>query len=212
MSEDASTELGTFRELGDGLVMRAATFEDRGPVSILHGTMLAGSEEGLPSERMIGFVFVLMSGSHPAPRASDFTLVEEKATGKIVSSMCLLSQTWTYEGIPFLFGQPEIVSTDPGYRRRGLVRAQLNEIHRWSAERGELVQGITGIPWYYRQFGYEMALSLDAYRRAFRSNVPRLKDGETEPHRFRPATVDDVPFIMEMYAQTTSRSVVGLER
>ena len=106
MSEDAAKSQDTFRELGDGLVMRAATFEDRGPVSMLHGTMLAGSDEALPSERMIAFVFDLMSGTHPTFRASDFTLVEEKATGKIVSSMCLLSQTWTYEGIPFPLGSP----------------------------------------------------------------------------------------------------------
>src|SRR6476619_1465514 len=91
MSQDTQAGQGTFRELGDGLVMRAATFEDRGPVSILHGTMLAGSHEALPRERMISFVFDLMSVSHPACRASDFTLVDDTSTGNIVSSMCLLS-------------------------------------------------------------------------------------------------------------------------
>ena len=41
---------------------------------------------------------------------------------------------------------------------RGLARAQMELLHRWSADRGEKVIGITGIPWYYRQFGDAMAL------------------------------------------------------
>ena len=61
--------------------------------------------------------------------------------------MNLISQTWAYEGIPFEVGRPELVGTLPEYRNRGLVRAQFEEVHRWSAARGELVQGITGIPY-----------------------------------------------------------------
>ena len=129
-----------------------------------------------------------MSGEHPDFDPQDFTIVEDTATGRIVSSTALMAQTWTYEGIPFQAGQPDVVSTDPAYRRRGLVRAQMAQIHRWSDARGDMVQGITGIPWYYRQFGYEMALSLDANRVAFRTNVPRLNPGEPEPCVFRRAT------------------------
>lgn len=86
----------------------------------------------------------------------------------------------------FPVGRPEIVGTAPAYRRRGLVRAQFAEVHQWSKERGELVQVITGNPWYYRQFGYE-------------PNVPRLKPGLTEPYHIRPASADDLPLIARMY-------------
>jgi GNAT superfamily N-acetyltransferase len=189
------------RDLGHGLILRKARLEDRESLAQLHATMLADVDEEVPAARLYYFVLDLMSGDHPRCRADDFTVVEETATGRIVSSMVLISQTWTYEGIPFTVGQPDIVSTDPEYRRRGLVRAQLEEVHRWSAARGELVQGITGIPWYYRQFGYEMALSLDASRGAYRVNVPALNDGESEPFALRPATTDDLPFIMAMYEQ-----------
>ena len=41
---------------------------------------------------------------------------------------------------------PELVGTKKEYRRRGLVRQQFEVMHEWSAERGELVQIITGIP------------------------------------------------------------------
>ena len=95
-------------------------------------------------------------------------IVEEAATGRIVSSMNLISQTWTYDGIPFGVGRPELVGTEPEYRKRGLVRTQFEVVHALSAERGEMVQAITGIPYYYRQFGYEMAMGLGGGRQATR--------------------------------------------
>ncbi len=209
MTDDARAKPGTPRNLVDGLVLRRARTEDGDAVAEFHANTLLDVDETPPLERLYYWILDLMHGKHPTFTPADFTLVEETATGKIVSSMALLSQIWTYDGVPFPFGQPDVVSTDPAYRRRGLVRAQFDEIHRWSAERGELVQGITGIPWYYRQFGYEMALSLDAHRAGFRPLVPRLNAGEREPFVFRPATSDDLPFIMEMYHQATARSVVA---
>jgi GNAT superfamily N-acetyltransferase len=200
------------RELGDGLILRKARPADREMLAEFHANILIDADEEPPAARLYYFVLDLMSDAHPLCGAEDFTVVEETASGKIVSSMVLMSQTWAYEGIPFKAGQPDIVSTDPAYRRRGLVRAQMAEIHRWSAERGELVQGITGIPWYYRQFGYEMALSLDVYRYAYRANVPQLNEGEAEPFAFRPATTDDLPFIMAMYEQAAARSAVAAVR
>jgi hypothetical protein len=200
------------RDLGDGLVLRRSTAADRETVAEFHANTLLDVGETPPLESLYCWILDLMSGEHPTFDPRDFTIVEEAASGKIVSSMTLLSQTWTYEGFPFPFGQPDIVSTDAAYRRRGLVRAQMEEIHRWSAERGELVQGITGIPWYYRQFGYEMALSLFATRSAFRPNVPKLDEGAAEPFVFRAATGDDLPFIAAMYAQAMSRSAIASVR
>ena len=96
-------------------------------------------------------------------------------------------------------GRPELVGTLPEYRNRGLVRIQFEEIHKWSAERGELVQAITGIAFYYRLFGYEMALDLAGRRFGYESNVPKLKDGETEPYLIRRATEADLPFVAQVY-------------
>ena len=112
----------------------------------------------------------LLSGSHPTFGSDDFTIVEEAATGRIVSAMNLISQNWTYAGIPFGVGRPELVGTEPEYRKRGLVRARLKVIHALSAERGEMVQAITGIPNFYRQFGYEMAMSLGGGRQGNAAN------------------------------------------
>jgi hypothetical protein len=74
---------------------------------------------------------------------------------------------------------------------------------------GDLVQAITGIPYYYRLFGYEMALDLGGGRAGFKSTVPMLKEGESEPFRVRPARLEDVPFIAALYDVTRTRSLVS---
>ena len=84
-------------------------------------------------------------------------------------------------------GRPELVGTDPDYRRQGLIRAQFEVLHQWSAERGELALGITGIPWYYRQFGYEMCLLRGGGRAGYRPQAPTLPAGAAEPYQVRPA-------------------------
>jgi hypothetical protein len=140
------------------------------------------------------------------------TLVEDTQTGQIVSSMCLIPQTWTYDEIPFPVGRPEAVGTDPAYRRRGLVRAQFDVLHAKSDAAGHLVQGITGIPWYYRQFGYEYAIDLDGGRCVYPALIAPLKGGETEAYRFRLMTLDDLPLVMELYDRDCARSLVACPR
>ena len=98
-----------------------------------------------------------MSGRHPGVAASDFTLVEDTGTGAVVSCLCLMSRRWRYGDTPIAVDEVATVGTHPRYRGHGLVRAQMEVVHRWSSERGSLVQGLLGIPWFYRQFGYEPA-------------------------------------------------------
>jgi hypothetical protein len=126
--------------------------------------------------------------------------------------MNLIPQTWSYEGIEFGVGRPELVGTLPEYRNRGLVRLQFEEIHKWSAERGHMVQGITGIPYYYRLFGYEMAFDLAGRRFGYEPNVPKRKEGEEEPYRIRPATEADLPFITEVYKHAIQRYAISCVR
>ncbi len=155
-----------------------------------------------------GHTYDLISGRLPGFQAGDFTIVEDSSTGQIVSSLSLIPQVWAYEGIPFQVGRPEIVGTAPAYRRRGLVREQFAEVHQWSKERGDLVQVITGNPWYYRQFGYELALTLGGGRMGYGPNIPRLKPGETETYPIRPACADDLPFIARMYDRAMERQPI----
>ena len=192
-------------DLGDDLKLRFATSADTDALAEFN-TRLHGEVSVGPGIRD------LMSGDHPTCKASDFTVVEDVKTGKIVSSLCLISQTWTYSGIPFKFGQPEFVATEPEYRRRGLVRKQFEVIHALSEARGELMQGITGIPWYYRLFGYEMALDMESEHVIDGIHIPSLKKGETETCRLRPRTDADNAFIRDLYESTVEQKVFTCSR
>ena len=193
------------RELGDGLILRRSSAADADKLVEFNGNLHREPGGEGPEEYVAAWVGDLMSGDHPTFDVGDFTIVEDTATGAIVSSLCLISQTWSYGGIRFGVGRPELVGTLPEYRNRGLIRAQFDVIHGWSAGRGERMQVITGIPWFYRQFGYEMAVTLGGRRMGYKSQVPKLKDGEEEPYRIRPATEADLPFIARLYEQGSSR-------
>lgn len=192
-------------DLGDNLVLRFATRKDIDELVDFNARLHEEYAAGLA-------VCDLMSGKHPTTQAGDFTVVEDTNTRKIVSSMCLISQTWSYGGIPFKLGRPEFVATEPDYRRQGLVRKQFNVIHAASAQRGELMQGITGIPWYYRLFGYDMALDLEANRILDGVHIPIKKKGQPETCRLRARCTDDNAFIQELYRFAIDRQVFACPR
>lgn len=199
------------RELEDGLIIRHAGVEDAEALAKFNGGIHADPDEGF-AEHVASATRDMMTRPHPTVNAADFTIVEDPANGKIVSTLNLIPQTWTLGGIEFEVGRPELVGTDPAYRRRGLVRAQMEIVHQWSQERGHMVQAITGIPWYYRMFGYEMCLDLGGGRRGYAAHVPALKDKEEEPFNLRPAAETDLPLIAELYKIGCQRSLVSCPR
>ncbi|MDQ6749034.1 MAG: GNAT family N-acetyltransferase [Candidatus Dormibacteraeota bacterium] len=203
---------GLPRDLGDGLTLRWATPDDTDALAaynIRHLSDHWSDHPAEPNEEVGNWTRDLMHGEHPTTRAGDFTIVTDaRAGGRIVSSLVLISQTWAYAGIPFKVGRPELVSTSPAYRRRGLVRAQFEAVHARSAARGELVQAITGIPWYYRQFGYEMTVANGGGHRWLPFRIPPRSPDAPPPYRLRPATPADIPLLERLYAVHCSHSLL----
>lgn len=200
------------KDLGDGLILRRATTADADELATFNAKIHseAGPEE--PDEKIGAWVRDLMTRPHPTTDAGDFTVIEDTHKNEIISSMNYIPQTWSYEGIEFGVGRPELVGTNPEYRKRGLVRAQFDIIHQWSAERGHKVQAITGIPYYYRQFGYEMCLELDGGRIGYLAHIPKLEKDQTEAYRLRPVVEDDLPLLAELYEQGSRRYMLASQR
>jgi len=194
------------KDLGDGLVLRLATPADTEPLAEFNTRIHL--EDGEPGNFLTDWTRVLMSGRHPTMKPEDFVVVEDTGTGQIVSATCLIPQVWQYDSIPFAVGRPELVGTDPAYRRRGLVRTIFEVIHQLSDAYGHQLQGITGIAWYYRQFGYEYALDLGGGRDLHVGKVPELKKNETEPYQIRPATLDDIPTLLRLYQKYAEGKLV----
>lgn len=200
------------RDLGEGLILRHASKRDATSLADFNSHIQSDDGPQKPDVRVAAWTRDLLVRPHPTLVPRDFTIVEETATGRIVSSMNLIPQTWSYEGIPFGVGRPELVGTLPEFRGRGLIRAQFEEIHRWCEARDLPVQVITGIPYFYRQFGYEMALDLSGRRFGFEPYVPVLKKGETDPYRIRPATDADLHFITKLYTEAQKRYAISCIR
>lgn len=197
------------RELSGGLILRRSSPADAQKLSLFNSQL--HGEDG-PDEKVGQLTRDLLERPHPTFGAHDFTIIEEKTTGRIVSTLNLISQTWTYAGIPFGVGRPELVGTLPEYRQQGLVRLQFDEIHRWSAQRGQLAQAITGIPYFYRQFGYEMCVDLEGSRSGGEANLPRLPAGSSEPFTLRPACEADIPFLISVSDYASRRSLLSVPR
>ena len=127
-------------------VVRRATDGDRNAIVELN-RMYNGENAAVEITSVFG-------AGHIAP--SDFALA---AAGEpAVSTVGLLPMELSVGDVVVPTGQPEFIATDPAFRGQGLVRRLLDLVHGWSADRGDLVQVIGGIPFFYRQFGYSYGL------------------------------------------------------
>ncbi len=133
---------------------------------------------------------------HSHTRGRDLIFVEDERSDQVVSSLCLIPWTWRYEGVDIPAGEMGIVGTLEAYQHRGLVRAQVDYFKRRLRERGCLLSHIQGIPYYYRQFGYEYALPLEGGLRLEMRHVPAPPG---VPFTFRLATRDDLAALMRLY-------------
>ena len=114
---------------------------------------------------------------------------------RVVSTATLLRESVTVSGVVVPAGQVEMVATDLSYEGRGLVRALMGEAHRRSADRGDLLQVMIGIPFFYRQFGYAYAMP-----------IPLPWDVRSTPTAdpditVRAARLDDIPAMAALQAR-----------
>ncbi len=186
-------------ELQNGVRLRIATTEDIENLAAFNGRI---HEEPGEEGKIVAWTADLMNGSHPTTQLEDFLIVETEE-GEIVSSTCLVPQVWLYEDVEIKVGRPELVGTDEKWRKKGLVREQFKVLHEMSAKNGDLMQVITGIPWYYRMFGYTHAVDLGGSRLYDWNRPGNLRKIAIEDEKFewRRPTSADIPFLQTYYAQ-----------
>lgn len=199
-------------DLGNGLIRRWSTRDDQASIGRLMGSIWRGPD-GAANPQPVDVARVLMNGDFPYMGAGDFAVVVDKNQPEplVVAYTCLWRLHWRYAGIPFVVGQPEMVGTDPAYRNRGLVRALFEMVHARSVAEGHMVQAITGIPYFYRQFGYEYVLDLDGSRVVPVLALPEMPDAAAAAYTLRLATLDDIPDLKTLYEQPRRASLVWHE-
>lgn len=201
------------QDLGDGLILRWSAPADLEKVGQLLGTAFRNSADDPLNIRMADHPHIGARPDFPWRGETAWAIVEDtsKPDCPVVACTTLWRHQWSYAGIPIPVGRPEFVAADPAYRNRGLVRKVFHLIHERSAAEGHLVQAITGIPYFYRQFGYEYVLDLGGFRVALLQAIPEKKGEDPEPYALRPAAFDDIPHLQALYSQGRNHSLLWHE-
>ena len=180
------------QELGNGLVLKTAANEaDIERVAACDG--IVHRDEGIG--KMCRRLFMY----HPSTRPDDLIFVEDEGTGEVVSSLCLIPWQWRYDNVILEAGEMGIVGTLEPYRRRGLIRAQTNYFKELLMERGFDLSHIQGIPYFYRQFGYEYTIPLIGGYRIEMHQIPDPGKDIKPCFTCRPEVTADLPILRRLY-------------
>jgi len=200
------------QQLTDGLVLRSLSeghLSDRERLPDLYAAINTEGESERVKDGMRHWTRSLMDG-HPTVTPDDiFVVVDTAQDDLLVSATLLIPQTWRYGDILLPAGRPELVATHWDYRGRGLVRVLFDAVHERSAALGHLVQGITGIPHFYRKLGYTMAVDLDDHAVYHLSALPTPPADYIPNLVLRAATPEDIPDILDWNARFARERLVS---
>ncbi|MEM7531288.1 MAG: GNAT family N-acetyltransferase [Chloroflexota bacterium] len=200
-----------------GLVARWSTRADINNIADLMGRVHQGSVDTPRNGRVMDQIYRHSRKDFPIAGTDVFAIIEDttKEGNPVVACANLWEHQWSYGGISLSVGQIEDVGTDSTYRNRGLVRTIIAMLHARSEEKKHILQVIGGIPYFYRQFGYEYALDLGGRRVTTLSRVPTLIERATAQNgpqkntiALRPARSEDLSLIQQLYAQKCHANLI----
>lgn len=124
-------------DLGNGLVRRWSTATDEEKIGQCLAIVFRPGPDKPLNQGVINETQVMFSANFPLMGPGDWALVEDTTLPErpVVACLCCWSHCWSYGGIPFGVGRPEMVATRPEYRKRGLIRALFEMFHARSAAR-----------------------------------------------------------------------------
>lgn len=177
--------------IGEQLVLRTVRDAQDAERFVALSAQINGAGEGSMCTRLIQH--------HPRTTFADYMLVEDERTGEVASTTCLIPWRLQYENVTLDAAMLEMVVTHPDYRRRGLVRAQIERFHRTTRARGFDLCIIQGIPHYYRQYGYAYALDHQPYHLLPSSAIPSPTQSAPGSYSLRLATANDAGTLTALY-------------
>ncbi len=193
--------ISTVRRLDDTLILRSvSTAEDIERLALFNGEMhdphVADMTRGLLNH-------------HPDTRPHHWLFVEDKSARAIVAALGVIPWTWHYAGVTLKVGEMGIVATHPDYRHRGLIRALDQRFKELLDQEAFDLSPIQGIPYFYRQFGYEYALPLEG---GWHLRLDQVSDSATAGYSFRQAKPDDVPLLKRLYDEAARDLDISAQR
>ena len=139
--------------------------------------------------------------NHPDMTPRNFFAIWDADT--MVATLNLIPQTWSLGGIPLRVAEMGLVGTHPEYRNRGLQRILNREFDRRIREDEYHLAGLEGIPYFYRQFGYEYSVPLDEW-----ATIPLDKLPATEMSGISPLSPEEIPRAMSLLEATQRKHLV----
>ncbi len=168
--------------LRDGLILRLAQSTD--------GEAIYQLVEDVFYKGLAQSVREIMAAQH-----GEFYVIEDTAQQQIAAITGLIPCQWQYGEQVLDVGRLDVVGTQPDYRQQGLSRVVIDACHALSQSSGHHCQIVEGVPWYYRKFGYEYAVSGVSELTLSMNDLPPA----ASEYHIRPATVADVPLLVELY-------------
>jgi len=148
----------------------------------------------------------------PGAQFNNFWLIENRTTGQIVATTCLIPWEMQFEGLRLRAAQMEQVLSHPDFRRKGLIRILVKRFMQEVLERDLDLSFIWGIPYYYRQYGYTYAIEGNSYESLPASRIPNAPQAEASPYSFRQATLSDCQVLTDVYRQCMLPYALSLVR
>jgi predicted acetyltransferase len=142
------------------------------------------------------------------PNFSWKNILSVKHGGRIVATLNIIPQTWSIDGIPLKAAEMGMVATLPEYRKQGLQRI-LNKAYDKKVEEDKFdLSVIEGIPYFYRQFGYEYTIPLDVETKLAVNKIPDYN------HRFKIRRLkdEDLPTTAKLLQESQSKYLVHTVR
>ncbi|MGY5860332.1 MAG: GNAT family N-acetyltransferase [Candidatus Thorarchaeota archaeon] len=135
--------------------------------------------------------------------------------GIIVSTLSAIPSTWNYEDIPLRNLELGWVGTLKEYRRKGLHKLLYTHFDNLLLSGNYDISTITGIPYFYRQFGYDFVIPLD-HTVWIRTNQIQTFDEKNPPEymklNIRPAEKKDIPVMMELLEELNQKLLIYASR
>ncbi len=182
--ENSILEEPSLQDLGNGLILRCAKESDI--------KLLLELVSILFSQNVVPFLSRFLK-DFPDFAIEDFFIIFDTNSGKIVATLCLIRSTCVLNGTEFPVGHMGIVGTHPDYRNQGLIRKLNEAFEARAAEYNLPMIVIAGIPFFYRIFGYEYAISMGGTLLVPSESIPALKQGEKEPVTITKVTAKSFP-------------------
>ncbi|MHA2006316.1 MAG: GNAT family N-acetyltransferase [Promethearchaeota archaeon] len=135
---------------------------------------------------------------HPRKNEILWLYIKDDRKNKVVSLLSLVPSEWQIEDTVLPVCEMEFVGTLEEYRKKGFIKI-LNKLYETiMTQNNYILSVIRGIPYFYRELGYEYVSSLDE---RIAIPVSKISKKKYKKLNIRSANVDDIPFIEAKYTQ-----------